>query len=395
MPICNRFAGALLAIWLLASAVQPASAQTYNVATVNTNGTTEYRCFLGTNHFLSIIDDGNGTFALRPHPGVDVNGWGSTLYLQPFLPGAVLGHTATPTFTIFSDHIAVAVGGAVSRGASATYGSWAGQLDLRFDPVTKHVTGSGSYAITLDGPLTGLGDLNLLKIASNFLNGVPLLTCGTGDSGDMSNATVDEDVQHFVWHPPSAPAFFPQDLTDTLAIVVEGRLNQVDTLAQGHAFGIAAAYKPLLSVGLTSNQAGIDMIFGAIYDLARAQDFAADNVGITPLILGSTNATQFSFGVTLDATALPGDGHDVDFDGIPDASDPILRCATCPGDVARDCHVDGRDVGAFVTCLLAGSTSTPGCGCADMDASGTIDQAEVTALVARLLGTTSPSTACP
>ena len=37
------------------------------------------------------------------------------------------------------------------------------------------------------------------------------------------------------------------------------------------------------------------MIFGGIYETGSTSDFAADNVGITPLVLKSSTATQFQF----------------------------------------------------------------------------------------------------
>ena len=50
------------------------------------------------------------------------------------------------------------------------------------------------------------------------------------------------------------------------------------------------------------------MIFGGLYDTNKAQDFSADNVGITPLVLKSSSATQFQFAVAIEFAALPGDG---------------------------------------------------------------------------------------
>jgi hypothetical protein len=72
---------------------------------------------------------------------------------------------------------------------------------------------------------------------------------------------------------------------------------------------IEPAYKPSLKVRLTIQQPGIPMISGAIYDRAKSQDFWADNIGITPLILKESTETQFQFTVEFESKALPGDGQ--------------------------------------------------------------------------------------
>lgn len=59
------------------------SAIPYNVTDVINGATIEHRFYYNQQHFMTIID-ASGTLAIRPHPGVDVNGWGSTLYLRLF-----------------------------------------------------------------------------------------------------------------------------------------------------------------------------------------------------------------------------------------------------------------------------------------------------------------------
>ena len=46
----------------------------------------------GMQHFMT-VEKKDGVFALRFHPGLDEDGWGSTLYAQPFFPPGSLGHT--------------------------------------------------------------------------------------------------------------------------------------------------------------------------------------------------------------------------------------------------------------------------------------------------------------
>ncbi|MCX6901625.1 MAG: PEP-CTERM sorting domain-containing protein [Verrucomicrobia bacterium] len=299
--LLSKFAGrASLVIAILALSfafVDRVEAGNYSVTdATGSGGALEHRFMYDASgqHFMTLIED-NGAIALRPHPGTDHNGWGSTLYLEPFLPGAVLGHTTVDSVVAGANDIEVIAHGAVSRGSSSTYGNWSSDIRYLFNPTTRRASGTGTYSITLDGPIdASTGDLNLFKIASNYLDNVPRLSGGTGDTGDMKDAIAQGDTFLFTWIPPNQPGFFPSDTTDTLSINVEGQFNDVDTAAQGYS-PIAAAYKPSLEVSLSG--AGSQMTFGAFYDTAQSQYFWADNVGITPLIRQGTPGTSFNFTV--------------------------------------------------------------------------------------------------
>gem|GEM_PF-6185878 len=69
----------------------------------------------------------------------------------------------------------------------------------------------------------------------------------------------------------------------------------------------------------------------------------------------------------------------------------VPTCSTCPGDVSNDNSVDGRDIQAFVECVLIGAGSN--CACADMDNSSTVDASDVGPFVNKLLF--DHPTACP
>jgi hypothetical protein len=258
-----------------------------------------------TQHFGTLIVS-NGALAFRPHPGVDPNGWGSTWYPQPFMAGAVLGHSTVDSIKAMSDGIDVLLSGDVSSGVNGAYGAWTLDMTFTYDRAMKKIAGTGNMSVALDDAIDNTtGDLNLYKIASNFLDDVPLLSGGVGDTGDMDYAAVVANGFSFDWYPPLQPAHFPADLTDTLSIDVEGQYNEVDTAAQGHA-PIAAAYKPSLKVVLDTDASVLT--FGGFYDTAVAQDFWEDNVGITPLIRTGTVGSNFDFEVAFESQALPGDG---------------------------------------------------------------------------------------
>ena len=281
----------------------------YAVSSLQTGAGLEYRFKLiengKTRHFGTLIVS-NGAVAFRPHPGVDPNGWGSTWYPQPFMAGAVLGHSAVDSINAMSDGIDVHLSGDVSSGASSTYGAWTLAMSFTYDWATKTVTGEGAMSIALDDVIDNTtGDLNLYKIASNYLDDVPLLGGGTGDTGDMEYAAVVANGFNFDWYPPLQPAHFPADLTDSLSIDAKGQFNEVDSTAQGHA-DIDAAYKPSLKVVLDTDASVLT--FGGFYDTAVAQDFWEDNVGITPLLRTGTPGTSFDLEVEFESQALPGDG---------------------------------------------------------------------------------------
>ncbi len=289
----------------------------YAVAQTITNNTTEYRCYLHGHHFLSLIST-NGTFDLRPHPGVDRNGWGSSLYLQPFLSvsNVELSHTIISNVLATPDGVSTIATGSVSGPNLTTYGTWSCALNFSYNPTNKEVTGNGSYAITLAGPLSATtGDLDLYKFASNLLTNVPVLSGGLTNTGDMSGNLVSGSNSTrqilLTWDLPSQSGTSPTDNFDFLSVTVFGNYNQVDTAAQGKC-PIQAAYKPTLTVSVTSHQSGLPLRFCGIYTTTQAQNFAADNIGINALIKNLTSVTNYAFDVVIQSTALPLDGVGID-----------------------------------------------------------------------------------
>lgn len=281
----------------------------YTYATVPVSNTTETRLYAGQQQFMTIVLDANNAMAIRPHPGLDVNGWGSSLYLEPFLPGATL-HGVSVQCAAVTGGISVSVSGVVSQGSSGNYGTWTGNYVFSYNPGLAEITGSGTYNINLAGPLSsGTGDLNLYQLASNYLVNVPLLTGGAGNTGDMYELIVSGGTAPgFTWTPAQGSTY-PQDNRNPLSVVAIGNYNQVDAAKQGYA-AIAAAYKPTISVVLSCaspSQAAFTLVLGAAYDSTESQQYWQDNVGITPLVLHSSAATSYVCAVTFDSKAIAGD----------------------------------------------------------------------------------------
>lgn len=273
----------------------------------------EYCFFHQEHHFMSLIVDSAGAVAIRPHPGVDVNGWGLTWYPQAFLPPGSLNGALVNGVDAANDGICVFLSGNIAADIGEEAGTWALAMRFSDDRELKQVVGTGEYAVALAAALSAeTGDLNLGRIASNFLDDVPLLGGGEGDTGDMAQADVSGGTPPaydfaFTWIPPDQPSHYPADTTDTLSIHVLGQYNIVDTAAMGYA-PIEAAYKPSLKLVWTSVEPGAGLTFGAAYDLVYRQDFAADNVGITPLIRVGNTRTSFHFDVEFASTPPAGDG---------------------------------------------------------------------------------------
>ena len=79
----------------------------------------------------------------------------------------------------------------------------------------------------------------------------------------------------------------------------------VDTLALGEGFQINIAPKPSSRFVIQATN-GAPVTFGAFYDKNESRNFAADNVGVTPIVrAGSTTQTEFTFAVGFEAAPPP------------------------------------------------------------------------------------------
>ncbi len=268
----------------------------------------ERRFYANGFHFMTILTDANGAIAIRPHPGNDVNGWGSTLYMQPFLPGSVLRGTTIKSINVYNGGINIVASGIVSQGNFGNYGIWDSNYNFNYNPALKEINGNGKYNVYLNGNVnTNTGDLALYKLASNYLNDVPLLDGSVGDTGDMKYANISE-IPFPRWVPESQPQHYPQDFRSTLTVEAIGNYNQVDSVKLGYNFAMAAAYKPSMKVKLMINNPGVQMIFGGQYDTNKGRDPFADNVGMTPLIIKNLYSDKtFNIDVEFNSKAIPGD----------------------------------------------------------------------------------------
>lgn len=278
---------------------------------------------VGTHHALTVLHAA-GLFALRTHPGNDPNGWGTTLYLQAFFPGALLRGARIRICEPIENGIHLHADGPICRGKRGAAGTWAADLRLQYDSERRRIDGIGSYRLTLEDTVKtlALGDLNLLKIASNHLQDVPHQDGTRGDTGDVATVAFSFDSRTVPWdlHDPVHTTFFLPDHAAhaNLTCALSGELYDVDSRAQGFdATSIARAWKPSLDLTLTTDTlhpltvfakraSGLDpeatQRYGRPVRLSEA--YWQDNIGITPLILAADSTEKtFSFGIELHSEA--------------------------------------------------------------------------------------------
>jgi len=71
-----------------------------------------------------VLRDQHGAFAVRAHPGVAVNGWGTTVYLHPFLSGVALTGSTIAEVAAGGYGAAVSASGDLRNAAEVLKGGW-------------------------------------------------------------------------------------------------------------------------------------------------------------------------------------------------------------------------------------------------------------------------------
>ena len=298
-----RLAAALCLLSLVSAGILPAEEQLassrsigsgYKVKTVRVGANRERQVFLNGQYFMTVVQDHSKAVAIRPHPGVDPNGWGASWYPETFLPGATL-QKCKISVRATSYGVILKSSGYIYGKANIKFGKWSTFLILKFDSQAKKITGSGTQNIqTKNWPSTviQIGDLNICKIASNYLANVPLVGGTTGDTGDMKQVDVTCDFGSFTWIPKDNPSYFPQDQTANMTINVLGNYNNVDSAAMGDS-AIAQAAKPNMKVTYKLNSAYSP---GSIYVAPRS---VAASRGLIPI---TVMQDDFNTGTTVNSS---------------------------------------------------------------------------------------------
>jgi hypothetical protein len=289
----------------------------------------EIHIYCADTHFASVVITngaigGPYSVVLRGHPGLDVNGWGPGHHLGAFLSSGDSIDTVKPPVSVTpaSGGVTVVASGRVNRKVGAPYGTWDTSISLLFDKAGKQITGSGSYHVVIPGSLAAAGeDLNLGRMASNYLTDVPLQCGGFGNTGDTSVVEVERvGLSSAAWDLAAYPANCPTDPSTNMAIDAYGNCNDVDTHLMGLTDPtIASVYKPGLRVSLESLDGTQIMTFCGTYaegyvdphcqgyDVSRCP--YADNLGMEHIVkAGNESGTDLSFKLTSLSYAMSGDG---------------------------------------------------------------------------------------
>lgn len=288
---------------------------------VNPEGDTEFRLIRDGFHFGTLLYTDQGEAAFRPHPDLtDVNGFGSTFYFGPYL-GPSASSPASPggrpmasnpivTANTPENTVSVQLQGPVNRDPNANFGTWVETLTIGYDPLRQAIHGTGNLTVTLSAPLmTAEADLNLGKVASNYLVNVPRQGSTVGNTGDTDHVDVSfavgSDPRDFTWVPVQGTTF-PQDTSPRLQLDFAAAVNTVDTIAlQVPPPQIAVARKPSLAVTYASQDQQTVLSAGLSYAASKSQDPFADNVeGVHQVRRAATAATMMTFAITLDSTPV-------------------------------------------------------------------------------------------
>lgn len=325
----------LLTLWGFAceATATPTPTGPYRVDAVEEGTPThhwQHRCYYNDHHFLTVSHfDKTGVVVIRPRPGCDPNGWGSSLYPMPHTQDAdgVLINANTIVTVNPLYYVNVFVTGTISDGTPSGFGSYSWDLTFNYHPEDKRIWGSGLYEVNAVYPLPS--NLSLYLLASNFLCNVPLQSGDTGDTGDTGSVYYQVGGLAEEWYPPDDD-HYPQENGNWVLVDAPGMYNEVDNLVQGFytptpgvtPSPITAAYKPSLKVILQSAQPDIKLYFGASYAMepvdacnyveypsCKCKQFWEDNIGLITLIHHDDPGgySDYYFTVTFESQALPED----------------------------------------------------------------------------------------
>ena len=209
---------------------------------------------------------------------------------------------------------------------------------LSYNPTNKTMTGLGNCKITLanlsntySSQLSNsTGDLYILGISSSLLANVPVLSGGITNVGSMRYADVQNIANtnaNFTWDPILCPAISAPVPTTNMAINAYPITNlcyNIDTIALSPSnTPVQAAYMPTLDLSVSStNYYGfppVKMTFTSLFDTNQSQNYAIQNVSMTPLVKASINPNaeciSLNFTITSAAPSFDGIGYNFNVTG--------------------------------------------------------------------------------
>jgi hypothetical protein len=306
----RRLAPCLVVIWVAAAQGPSALADTVTYVVDPGTGNEEWRVSddASGHHYLSVVQTPDGAVSIRPHPGDDPNGWGSTPYINVHQQGSLEGGQVDDVSSA-GHGVNVSASGAVATPSGTPNGQWTSNWTLSYDRSARTASGTGQTRVELDNPLDYSGnDLTVAHIASNRLRNVPLVGGGTGNTGDMRVMNVTSPGWSYTWDPLIQGSSFPQDVAANVTLEMIGEYNRVDGDALGHGL-IEPAYKPTVTVGVEAVTPGLQVITGGVFDPLEETNPFADNVaGLGVVRHGDFSGLVLDFVYDYESVAVPEPG---------------------------------------------------------------------------------------
>jgi len=276
----------------------------YGVKTIEGEDGVELQLFYGENHFLT-MSNRNGVFEIVPHPGTENTEMGTVWVAQPYIQGALLGHTTTTTPVVYTDVINIKVIGYVSKEIDQKFGLWSMELDFSYDSDLHEISATGQMGISLLKPLsTSDNDLCLFKINSQYLKDVALLPLKyqpsnqtiMGDTGWLEKVIMRTSDSIQTWLPQQQPILISNYVKDNVIVDIIGDYFHPDTAAYG-LDSIESKYKAGMTLSIKPKNDTIQLAYEFTYDTDKQQELSSTNVKISPFIRSGTSLTNYEFDI--------------------------------------------------------------------------------------------------
>ena len=272
----------------------------YGVKTIEGTQGVELRLFYGEKHFLTMTNY-NGVLEIIPHPGTKQSNSDNTWVAQPFLPGAILGHTKSTNPLVYANYINIKTIGSISQAANQSLGLWSMDLDFKYDPKLQEISATGNIGISFTEDFPS-NKMFLGKIKSQYLTDVVLLPLKhqnsyqtiKGNTGWMEKIIAITPEEKKIWYPDKEPSVINNYFQGDLLINLIGDYFHPNTDAYNLS-PMTASYKSNMSINIKPEKNSLELAYSCTYDLDKKQEISSTNVLITPFI--HLNTTQMSFTV--------------------------------------------------------------------------------------------------
>jgi len=283
----------------------------YSVETIEGDDGVELRLFCDENHFLTMTNH-NGVLEIIPHPGTDQTDSGTVWVAQPYIQGAILGHTSTTTPLVYTDMINIKIIGQVSKAADESIGFWSMELDFTYDMDRHEISATGQSVISISNPLsTSDNKLCLFKLESQYLKDVPLLPLNhqnssqtiIGDTGWLEKLITRSSNITQTWLPAQQSLFISDYFQNDVIFDMIGDYFHPDTAYSGLS-PLPPKYKAGITLNIKPQDNHIQLAYECTYDTEKQDELSSKNVLISPFVRSGTSLTDFHFDIVFSSRSI-------------------------------------------------------------------------------------------